>query len=88
MSFVVVILIGLFVGWVVAAYLELDEGIFSHMGLGAVGALIGAFLEHVIERDPGLIQFESDTIFWCAVGALFVTGIIGLALNTNKNSDV
>jgi len=86
-SFVAVILIGLFVGWLVAAFLEFDEGMFAHMGLGAIGALIGAFVEHFLERDMAMIQFEWDTILWCVLGALFLTGIAGLTRNPNKNSD-
>jgi uncharacterized membrane protein YeaQ/YmgE (transglycosylase-associated protein family) len=86
-SIIAILFIGAFIGWLVAAVLEFDEGIFAHMLLGAMGAFLGSLVPQ-LTSDRAMLALTWGTIAWCVIGALFVTGIATAVTPTNKNSGV
>lgn len=87
MSIIFVVFIGLLTGWLVAAAFEFDEGMFSHMGLGVIGAIIGGMVPHLLSGPAThLFRHSWYTVLWSAFGALLVSGIAGLILKPDKNS--
>jgi uncharacterized membrane protein YeaQ/YmgE (transglycosylase-associated protein family) len=86
MSILSILFIGMFIGWLVAAVLGFDEGIFMHMLLGALGAVLGSLLSKAIGHTNALSVLTWGTLLWCAFSALFVTAIASIITHPNSNS--
>lgn len=82
MSYMVILVIGLFIGWLVAAMLELDEGVFANMALGAIGATIGSLVPRLFMGQHGSLVY----MVWSVLGAFCLTGVARIITSPNKNS--
>jgi len=80
----VLILLGMFVGWLVAAWLEFDKGIFAHMGFGAMGAVAGVAILNIFTTPVDIVPMI--VILWSLSGALLAAGVAGILLSPNKNN--
>ncbi len=89
MGVLIFVAIGLFIGWLVAAILEFDEGIFAHMGLGAIGALFGAFLVVILSHHLySMTSPSDDCMLWSAFSSLLIASIGGIIISQYRNSGI
>jgi uncharacterized membrane protein YeaQ/YmgE (transglycosylase-associated protein family) len=81
MSLFALIFLGAFIGWIVAATFERDEGMFNSMLLGIVGAIIGGVIAtFVTSSGHQLLMLQWNAIFWAAIGAV----VLSLLVNTAR----
>lgn len=75
-----VLLVGAFIGWLVAAFTRREEGMFTSAFIGMVGAVIGAIVSVLVfGGGHNIFALQWHDIFWGAVGALVLTIIVNAA---------
>jgi uncharacterized membrane protein YeaQ/YmgE (transglycosylase-associated protein family) len=87
MGLFLIILLGLFVGWLVAAVLELDEGILASMALGVAGALAGGVLLQLTGKDPAsMLSLNWGGLLCATVGAFIAASATEVVMRTRRHS--
>jgi len=76
MGLIVCVLVGIFVGWLVAALQQVDEGMLSRMGMGAIGGLLGGVaMVFILENGDAMRDISLPAIAASILGALLLLGI-------------
>jgi uncharacterized membrane protein YeaQ/YmgE (transglycosylase-associated protein family) len=86
-SILAILFIGALVGWLMAAILEFDEGIFAHMLIGVLGSFLGSLAPQYMGHEA-MFALTWGTVLWCLIGALLVAGIASAITYPNRNSGV
>lgn len=81
MNFIVMILVGAFIGWIASMMMKTDaqQGALANIGIGIVGSLLGSWLFGSVLGIGSAGAAGSFTIlgiFWGALGAAILIAIL------------
>ncbi|MDP1986499.1 GlsB/YeaQ/YmgE family stress response membrane protein [Phenylobacterium sp.] len=69
------IIIGIFAGWIAEKIMKRNHGLFTHLLVGLVGALIGSFIANLINFPfSGFI----GSLLVSTIGAVLLLALLGL----------
>lgn len=80
MGLVLLVLDGVFVGWLAAAIEEVDEGILARMGIGALGAVLTAVLLAIFSVTAEVTKVTWASVLVTATGAGLLLGVVHLVV--------
>jgi len=77
MSLLVALILGGLVGWIAAAIMGRDEGIFASIIIGIVGSIIGSFVSMLFTGgDQAVLAFTWSGLLWSLIGAVILVAIM------------
>lgn len=89
MSLIGMLLLGAFVGWLAAAILGRDEGIFASMLIGIVGSILGGLVSILFTgSDRSALAFNWGGLFWSFIGAVILVAILNVVRSPHHHRDI
>ena len=77
MSLIVALILGGLVGWIAAAIMGRDEGVFMSILIGVVGSVIGGWVSTLFTGgDRAYLTFSWSGLFWSFVGSVILVAIL------------
>ncbi|HET6925045.1 MAG TPA: GlsB/YeaQ/YmgE family stress response membrane protein [Candidatus Saccharimonadales bacterium] len=71
------LILGAIVGWLAAAIMGRDEGIFASIVIGVVGSIIGGLLSMLFTGgNHAALAFTWGGLLWSLVGAIILVAIL------------
>jgi len=86
MSIIAMLILGGLVGWIAAAIMGRDEGVFASIAIGIVGSIIGGFVSMLFTGgDNAVLAFTWSGLFWSLVGAVILVAIMNAMQGSRRH---
>lgn len=86
MNILATLLLGGFIGWLAAAILGRDEGIFASILIGIVGSFIGGIVSVLFTGgNRAMLAFSWMGLFWSFIGAVILVAILNAVFGPHRH---
>lgn len=87
MSLIIALILGGLVGWIAAAIMGRDEGIFASIAIGVVGSVLGSFLSTIFTgSDRAMLAFTWGGLVWSLIGAVLLVAILNAFQGSRRHN--